>query len=95
MKILVFTLKNGVFKAINANDREEVIEVIKSIDNGHYYAEISKEYGIQLSSKLLHSCCKIWNEMVSYYLHDGIVQMIEVSENEHASCKCVGKFTNI
>lgn len=91
MKILVNIDANGNFNATHVGDRQLILKVIKEIDGGQYFSEITKEYNIEFKDNLSEYCCQEWNEILSKFIHKGILEYVTLTDNVPTLCACSNK----
>lgn len=88
MKILIYIDTKGNFNATHAGNREEILSVIKEINGGKYFSEITKEYGIEFKDDLSKYCCQEWNKLLSNFIHKGILEYVWLPDNVVKECYC-------
>lgn len=88
MKILVIMDTDGHFDAAYYDDRRAVLKLLKKIEDGGYYAEIIRDYGIRIKQDLSDYCCQEWGKIIDYFLQRGTLECIELPDMVPKACQC-------
>ena len=89
MQILISMDSDGHFNAAHPSDRKSVIKLLESINDGDYYYEVLNDYNMRIPSDLSIMCCQDWDRFISYFIHRGILEYVEIPDIIPKACACV------
>jgi len=88
MKILTTIDSNGHFNAAHPSDRNNVIKLLQTIEDGMYYYEIISDYNIKLPSDLSTMCCQDWDAFIQKFTQRGTLEYVELPDMVPKACQC-------
>ena len=88
MKILVTMDNSGHFNAAHPSDRNNTIELIKTIEDGEYFENISNDYDLNLPSDLSTMCCQDWDDFIQNFTQRGTLEYVQIPDIIPKSCAC-------
>lgn len=91
METVVAMDSNGHFMAVRIENREEVLDLIKKIDDGDYLTDMLNDGDIEIKGDLGEYCCTAWVEFVEQFVQCGTLEIVTINEVKVHSCKCVAE----
>tara|TARA_R110000796_G_scaffold162503_1_gene279260 strand:- start:7363 stop:7632 length:270 start_codon:yes stop_codon:yes gene_type:complete len=88
MKILISVDSKKHFNAAHPSDRNNVIKLLQTIEDGAYYYEIMVDYQITLPSDLSTMCCQDWDEFIQKFIQSGALEYVEIPDLIPKACAC-------
>jgi hypothetical protein len=77
IKIVIAMDGDGHFQAALRNNRHEVIEVLKSAQDGQYYDDVVEDYELNMKDPW-HLKLDEWSEVVDKFIQRGTIEVIEI-----------------